>query len=214
MTGPDLTHVRSLLASGRILDPVLELGAGYGGTTCREVVEESHRRYSATDTHLAGGLDFVADFESGEGLAEAYRYGPFGTALVLNVLEHVLEPAVVLDNVRKLLRPAGTLVAITPCAWPIHRFPLDCGRLLPDWYRRYAATRGLSLDEETLCYVGFGPVSRFRSRSGEERLPPAGTGREVHRAYSRLVHALLGTFGRDVQHPPRVAVGAVLRIPG
>ena len=214
MTGPDLLFVEELLGRGLVLEPVLELGAGYGGPTCRELVARSGRRYVATDVVPGPGVDVVADFESGEGSAEVASIGPFGTVLVLTVLEHVFSPAAVLDHARALLAPGGTLVTVTPCAWPIHRYPLDCSRLLPDWYRRFAATRGLVLDEETFRYVGFGPVREFRSSGGEERLPPAATGRELYRAWSRLVHGLLFTFGRETQHEPRVAIGAVFREPG
>lgn len=214
MTGPDLQFVEELLERGLVLDPVLELGAGYGGPTCRELVERSGRRYVATDVAPGPGIDVVADFESGEGGAAAAALGPFGTVLVLNVLEHVFAPAAVLDHARAALAPGGTVVAVTPCAWPIHRYPLDCARLLPDWYRRYAETRGFALDEETFRYVGYGPVGAFRSSSGEERLPPAGSGRRLHRAWSRLVHGLFLTIGRETQHEPRVAIGAVFRADG
>lgn len=214
MTGPDLQFVAELLGRGLVLDPVLELGAGYGGPTCRMLVEGSGRRYVATDVAPGPGVDVVADFEGGGGCVAASSLGPFGTVLVLNVLEHVFDPAAVLDNARALLGPGGSVVTVTPCAWPIHRYPLDCARLLPDWYRRYAATRGVALDGETFRYVGFGPVGAFRSSSGEERLPPAGSGRSLYRAWSRLVHGLLFTFGRETQHEPRVAIGAVFRANG
>jgi SAM-dependent methyltransferase len=63
----------------------------------------------------------------------------------LNVLEHVFEPIKILENARSLLRPGGVLIAATPCVWPIHNYPIDCARLLPDWYRRYAQQKGLPL---------------------------------------------------------------------
>lgn len=213
MTGPDLAYVEELIGRGLVLDPVLELGGGYGGPTCRELVAGARFRHVSTDLEEGPGVDVAADFESGRGCEAVAARGPFGTVLVLNVLEHVFEPVTVLDNALRLLAPGGTLVTVTPCAWPIHRFPVDCARLLPDWHRRYAATRGLSLDEGTFRYVGYGPVAAFRSSAGEERLPPAGSGREVYRAWSRLVHGLLLTIGREAQHEPRVAVGAVYRAP-
>ena len=48
MTGPDVQFVEELLGSGLVLDPVLELGAGYGGSTCRELVTRSGRAYTCT----------------------------------------------------------------------------------------------------------------------------------------------------------------------
>lgn len=212
MTDDDLDYVRGLLGRGLLEPPVLELGAGYGGATCRGLVEGAGLAYLATDRSAAPGVE-AADFETGEGVPALAARGPFGTLLVLNVLEHVLEPVAVLDRSLALLAPGGRLVTVTPAAWPLHEHPVDCCRLLPDFFERFAETRGVELDRESFVYVGLGPVGSFRDRAGRRRLPPAGTERPLWRHYSRLLHALFRTFGREVNHGPRVALGAVLRRP-
>jgi 2-polyprenyl-3-methyl-5-hydroxy-6-metoxy-1,4-benzoquinol methylase len=63
--------------------------------------------YQATDLAAGPGVDFIANFETGDGLQEVLEAGPFGTVLVLNVLEHVFDPIAVLDNALAVTSPGG-----------------------------------------------------------------------------------------------------------
>lgn len=212
MTEGDAEYVKRLLAAGVFVGPVLELGAGYGGQTCRQAVEGARLEYSATDVDGGEAVDFVADFSDGRSVAEAFAGRTFGTVLVLNVLEHTFEPIPVLDHASGLLRDGGTLVVVTPAVWPIHRFPVDCYRLLPDFYVRYARSRGLILDERWFEYVGRGRVREHVDGRGESRLPVPTQG-NLARWKSRIVHRLFNTSGRDMTFPSHVAIGAVLAKP-
>lgn len=207
MTWQDLAYVRKILGERSFVDPVLELGGGYGGNTCREIVLASGHRYFATDLHNAPGVDFVANFENGEGVAQIAKAGPYGTVLVLNVLEHTFDPISVLDNVVSVTAPGGIVVVITPVVWPIHNYPSDCCRLLPDWYRRFAKTRGLRLNEGSFWYIGFGPVGVYRTSDGQDSLPQPAILKPAYRFYSRLVHRFFNTFGRGMFYPSTVAIG-------
>ena len=210
MTGDDLAYVTRLLAEGHIRGPVLELGAGYEGLTCRSLLQAAGLTYVSTDIAAAPGVDIAANFETGEGLSETAAAGPFGTVLVLNVLEHTLEPLKVLDNAVSVARvPDGRVVALTPAVWPLHNYPMDCYRLLPDWYRHYARTRQLKLVETGFEYVGFGPVAEFRTPQGPEAFPPPGMRRPAHRVYSRVVHRLFNTYGRGMAQPSHLAIAAI-----
>lgn len=210
MTGDDLAYVTRLLAEGLICGPVLELGAGYEGLTCRRLLEGAGLVYVGTDTGEGPAVDIVANFETGEGLREAAAAGPFGTVLVLNVLEHTFDPLTVLDNAVSVARVAdGRVVVLTPAVWPLHNYPMDCCRLLPDWYRRYARTRHLDLIEAAFEYVGFGPVADFRAPQGQDVFPPPGFRRPVHRLYSRVVHRLFNSYGRGMAQPSHLAIAAV-----
>ena len=44
MVGADLEYVERLLRAHAIKGPVLELGTGYGGTTCRAIIEAHEGR--------------------------------------------------------------------------------------------------------------------------------------------------------------------------
>lgn len=213
LTKADLEFMRMLISGGLCADSVLELGGGYGGSTCKELIESSGKRYFATNMYPASGVDIVADFETGEGVDDVASAGPFGTVLVLNVLEHTFNPIAVLDNVVRVTERGGTIVAIAPAVWPIHNFPIDCCRLLPDWYRHYAAKRGLMLKNELFCYLEGGAVDAFRSPDGQDNFPPPAFNRPNLRLWSRAVHRLLNTFGRGMAHQSHLAIGVAMQRP-
>lgn len=186
-----------------------QLGTGYGGATCRAVVEASGLKYVGTDVEQGPGVDIAANFECAGDMAALAAAGPFGAVLILNVLEHTFEPIRVLDNARTLLRPGGALVVLTPAVWPLHSYPIDTWRILPDFYQEYATRKGMRLLRERFDFVGFGPVEVFRDSGGAPSFPPPASvswkmllGRVVHRAFN--------TFGRGMFQPSHVAVGAVL----
>lgn len=208
MTSNDLEFIHSLLDKGLIGTPVLELGGGYGGGTCKSAIEGSGRKYFATDLHAALGVDVVANFESGIGLDSLTNFGPFGTVLVLNVLEHTFNPIEVLDNAIKLIKSGGNVVTVTPAVWPIHSYPIDACRLLPDWYRKYAATRGLLFLENEFQFLSFGPIAKFVGPNGA-RFPFPAENQAIHRFWSRVIHKTFGTFGRGMQQPSHLAISAV-----
>lgn len=96
MTENDLEYVSRLMDSEIITGPVLELGAGYGGETCKNVIVGAGIEYFPTDITPSAGINFVADFES----EDIERFFPpsvkFNCILALNVLEHTFNPIRVL----------------------------------------------------------------------------------------------------------------------
>jgi SAM-dependent methyltransferase len=212
MVGVDLEYVGRLIRANAISGPVLELGVGYGGETCRHLVEAAGLTYFGTDLDSSEGLDFVADFERAEDMTTFRRITPVGTVLVLNVLEHTFDPIRVLDNARSLLKPGGALVVLTPAVWPLHNYPMDAWRVLPNFYEEYAKRRGMRLVDARFEYVGFGKVAAFRDSGGAYSLPPP-CPRGWKLMFGRGVHKLFNTFGRSMFQPSHVAVAAVLLEP-
>lgn len=208
MTKDDLQYISYLISKPYFKGPVLELGGGYGGMTCRDIVHSSGLVYKSTDLFPAEGVDFVANFDTGSGLEEIIADGPFATTLVLNVLEHTFNPIAILDNALRVTAKGGLLVVLTPALWPIHNFPVDCCRLLPDWYRKFGETRNATLVEDSFQYVGFGPVATLRDADGEDHFPIPASERPIYRFYSRAVHKLMNTFGRGLTQPSHVAIAA------
>ena len=211
MVGNDLIFVQQCIDGGLVKGPVLELGCGYGGETCRELIKSIGLEYFCTD--MAGeDIDYRANFETGEGVDEIHKITKFKTVLVLNVLEHTLEPVKILDHGLSLLVSGGSIVIVTPCIWPIHNYPIDCCRLLPDWYRQYASHRELALLDTHFVFLGYGRVDAYRI-NGVDRFPPHPGLIGLRGLRSRIVHRIFNTAGRGVQYRPHVAIGAVLRKP-
>lgn len=77
-----------------------------------------------------------------------YRYaGAFGTAVCLNVLEHVQNPFRVMAALYQLLRDGGVLVLETVFSFPYHPSPNDYWRFSPDCLRYLSSTAGFQVLE-------------------------------------------------------------------
>jgi SAM-dependent methyltransferase len=209
MVGADQEWVAGLLAANVFAGPVLELGTGYGGATCRAVVEASGLRYLGTDVDPGPGVDIAANFERAADMEALAASGPFGAVLILNVLEHTFEPIRVLDNARTLLKPGGALVVLTPAVWPLHSYPIDTWRILPDFYVEYAKRKGMRLLRDQFDFIGFGQVDAFRDAGGAPSFPPPASA-SWKMLLGRVIHKSFNTFGRGMFQPSHVAVGAVL----
>ena len=212
MTNDDMTWMEKLLSQKAVQEPVLELGVGYGGGTCRELIVGAKLTYVGTDLEPTPAVDVVANFERAEDMAAFGSRGPFGSVLILNVLEHTFEPLRILDNAMSLLRPGGTCIVLTPSIWPLHEYPIDSLRLLPNFYEEYARRRGVTLDRRFFDYVAQGPVASFRGPDGTYSYPPPCRG-PFRWFYSRAIHKLFRTCGRAMFHPSHVAIGVVFQKP-
>lgn len=211
MVESDLEYIRRLLAAGLISGPVIELGAGYGGATSRSVVEAAGLRYVGTDMAAGAGVDHVADFERAEDMAVFKSTEPFGSVLILNVLEHAFDPISILDNAMTIVRPGGTVVVLTPAVWPLHNYPMDAWRILPNFYEEYAKRRNVRLLDSHFEYVGYGPVADHRNPDATYAFPPpAKPGWQTW--LGRAVHKGFNTFGRAMFLPSHVAVAAVFAV--
>jgi SAM-dependent methyltransferase len=213
MTDNDKEWIQTLLKEQGLMGPVLEMGTGYGGGTCRELIVAAQLPYFGTDLEKTPTVDFVADFDRAEDMKVFASTDLFGTILILNVLEHTFDPIRILDNAITLLKPGGNCVIITPSIWPLHNFPIDTWRPLPNFYEEYAQRRRLKLNPSHFDFVGHGPIHQFKDAAGNYSYPPPSTDR-FHSFWSRGIHKIFNTFGRAMFHPSHVAVGAILQKPG
>ena len=209
MVDADLDYVRRLIADKVIADPVLELGVAYGGATSRAEVTAAGLAYFGTDMTPGCGVDYAADFEKPEDMGVFRPIGLLGSVLILNVLEHTFDPIRVLDNAATLLRPGGVIVVLTPAVWPLHNFPMDAWRILPNFYEEYAKRRRFKLHNQYFEYIGFGPVISYRNPDSSYAFPlPCNPGFRYQ--MSRAIHKGFNTFGRGMFQPSHICVGAVL----
>jgi SAM-dependent methyltransferase len=169
-------------------------------------------QYFGTDLEKTPPVDFVADFERTEEMNVSSPVIPLGSVLILNVHEHTFDPLRILDNAVSLLKPGGKCAVLTPSIWPIHNFPMDTWRILPNLYEEYAKRRGLTLDESFFEYIGYGAVETFRGTDENYSYPPP-CQNKARFYWSRAIHKLFNTFGKSAFHPSHVAVGALLEKP-
>jgi SAM-dependent methyltransferase len=205
MTNEDLIFVKKLLENNALDGPILELGAGYGGPTCRELVQSFGLQYFGTDLDPGNGVDFVGDFENPD-----FLHGKsFGSILVLNVLEHTFEPIKIIDSCLSVLKSNGKVVIVTPSVWQIHNYPIDCFRFLPNFYQEYAKKRNVKIDPNFFEYLGYGSISGFLNADGTMAFPPPWK-RESDRFFGKVIHRIFNTFGRRMIFPSFLAIGCVL----
>jgi SAM-dependent methyltransferase len=130
-------EVADLLPAGSV---VLDVGAG--DAPYRELF--GHCDYLTNDWEAslhehAAESDIVASADSlplDEGCVDA--------VLLTQVLEHVAEPAAVLTEVARVLRPGGALFATVPFVWELHELPYDFWRFTPASLERLLTGAGFS----------------------------------------------------------------------
>jgi SAM-dependent methyltransferase len=195
-------------ALGFVKAPFLEIGSakvqGDSPNLCDIAADSGVQSVTGVDLEGGKGVDLVADFAVPPGeFASAWCGGTFATVAVFNVLEHTFDPLTVLQNALSCVAPNGTLLALTPTVWPIHNYPRDYNRLLPDWYCEFAKRHDLMLHDNAFCWIsqfGIWPVRAGREANDYVlptfqtvggRVPPWKVWK------SRVVHRIFNTFGRS-----------------
>ena len=122
------------------------LDAGAGSCPYRDFF--SHCEYSTQDftnlqgEQLSGGqygeIDYVCDISS-----IPLGNGSFDVVLCSEVLEHVADPAAVVQEFARILKPGGKLMLTAPLGSGIHQAPYHYyGGYTPFWYEKYLAKAG------------------------------------------------------------------------
>ncbi len=142
---------RWIAAQAAVLPPgsrVLDVGAG----PCRHRPLFAHCEYKSQDFCLHqptrqgntvenwsyGAVDYVCDATSIP-VADA----SFDAVLCTEMLEHVPEPALVVRELARILRPGGTLILTAPLTSGLHQEPDHFyGGFTPFWYDRFLSTAG------------------------------------------------------------------------
>lgn len=137
--------------ASRDRDLVLDAGAGEGAHKDRF----PRQRYVGVDLGIGDAtwnysqLDAVADLA-----ALPFRADAFDAAINIVTLEHVREPARVIAELCRVLKPGGRLLLVVPHEWEEHQAPHDYFRYTR-YGARYLLERGGFEDIETHPVGGY-----------------------------------------------------------
>lgn len=115
---------RAVLRGGRCLDVgSLDVNGSY-----RMLVMAQGWRYTGLDTRPGRNVDIVTD--------DPYRYpfddNTFEAVISGSTMEHVEAIWQWIPELVRVLKPGGLLAILTHWQFPVHRYPVDCWRILPD----------------------------------------------------------------------------------
>lgn len=129
---------------------VLDVGAG----TCPYRSLFRHCNYKTHDfkkytgeklggTNQYGEIDYVSEIT-----AIPVENQTFDVILCTEVLEHVPEPGLAIQEMARILKPGGRLILSAPLGSGLHQLPFHYyGGFSPEWYRYHAKKLGLSVVE-------------------------------------------------------------------
>ena len=125
-------------------DSVLDVGS-YNFNGCyRPLFQEC--KYVGLDLESGPNVDIV--------IKDAYQYpfpdNNFDIIICGQCLEHSFHPWKVVNEIGRVTKKCGFACLIAPWQWPIHRFPVDCFRILPDGMNQIMKDAGF---EVLTCYA-------------------------------------------------------------
>ena len=111
-----------------LADPILDVCAGWEPNFYQPLFPNS--RYLKQDQIQFDPptIDYVCDAHK----MEPVNDNSIGTVLILEALEHIQEPQLVVNEIFRVLKPEGICVATTLMTFEIHRTPYDYWRFCPD----------------------------------------------------------------------------------
>ena len=152
-------------------------------------------------------VDLEQDFSQISKILESSAYK---TIICFNVLEHVYNPIKVLENLVNLLQKDGFLHISTPISWPIHAYPDDFWRPLPNFYKAFANKNNLTILDDRFKYLGFGKVYNFLGNDGRSGFPPP-VHNKIKFIWGRFIHRIFCTYGREYLFPNHLAQALTLK---
>jgi SAM-dependent methyltransferase len=150
----DLEIIRRLVAQHGASGCVLDVGCGSGGflSTLPASVQKCGVEPSVAAAHAATGIGVSI---LGQTLRDLPAHAQFDVITIIDVIEHVVDPTQMLDEILPHLAPGGCLIVGTgdPTSTPWHRvfrsrfwyvcFPEHISFPSPQYFRVWQQTRGL-----------------------------------------------------------------------
>ena len=169
---------------------VLEVGSKYVNGSVRPVVERflSPKEYIGIDIEPGKFVDLLLPAEK---LLEYFEPGSFDVVIATEVLEHVIDWRVVIDNMKMVLKNEGCIYVTTVArGFPYHAHPYDFWRYeVEDMRRMFMDFEIITLKENSEVLGVF-----LKARKPEKRVP-------VDLSNISLYSMLLG---RRTRHIPNI----------
>ena len=123
---------------------VLDGGSFDVNGTYRPLVQSLGWHYTGLDVADGPNVDLVSP--------DPYRFpladGTYDIVMTGSTMEHVEAIWLWVPELVRVLRPGGMLAIVTHWQFPLHRYPIDCWRIMPDGMRY--------LFDQTLCLERYG----------------------------------------------------------
>lgn len=134
---------------GQISGEVLDVGAGSNNRAELKAITDGISSYIALDIEFEESLDVV-----GDGANLPFENGSFDTVVLSEVIEHVPVPDLprIANEVYRVLKPGGVLLASTPFVYPQHG-PPDYARHTPQSVEELFHAAGF---DDVVVYTGGG----------------------------------------------------------
>jgi len=214
MTDLDVQWFKRCYSEGLVRSKMLEVGSAkvQGIPNLCEIAREMGVSDTmGVDMEQGAGVDAIFDFGlPAVEFAREWRSGTFSTVCIFNVLEHTFDPLTVLTNALSCVGNGGTLLVLTPSIWPIHSYPRDFNRLLPDWYLEFSRRNQLKLLDKEFCWLsqfGIETIDLTSEPTLPNYLTRGKTDSQLRYWISRVGHKLFNTYGRS-HWAPHSAIGA------
>ena len=146
VTAHDLPGRKAAFIVGRVPDGSIVLDVGCGGGKVLRTISEHRRGVTllgcdvAEPTYIDGDFTFTA-LDGSTGLLP-YEDASVDVALLVDVLEHVEHPETTLNEIARILRPNGTMLAFVP---------IEGERV--SWYSAFRALLGQDLYVRTKGHI-------------------------------------------------------------
>lgn len=133
MLGIIVDFAREFLLADKNFDKVLDVGSRNINGSLKELFSGRCQEYIGLDLCDGKGVDIVADAEN---LLEIFPGDTFDCVVCCETLEHTKNPLLIVENMRKVLKPGGWLFITTPSiGHPIHDWPNDYYRFFESTFR-------------------------------------------------------------------------------
>jgi len=104
--------------------------------------------YMGVDLAAGANVDVVLEDDP---YTFPFAKGSFDAVISGQCFEHVKNPFKLIEECSRVLRYGGYFLGVAPSKWPMHRYPIDCWRFLPDGWESLFEHSGL-FKVETYLY--------------------------------------------------------------